>query len=94
MKKNVVLALICMILASAVSAQTAEINRGYIGISVGSAIPLSSFGKDGARTGGVLDAHFAYKLRRMQDWQCCFAASIIPLTCNHWLINWDRQFPV
>lgn len=64
MKKNIVLALICMIFTSAISAQTTEINRGYLGISLGSAIPLSSFGKDGAGTGGVLDAHFAYKLKK------------------------------
>ena len=63
MKKNIVFTAICMTIVSMVSAQT-EIDRGYIGISLGPAIPLGSFAKDGAGTGGVLDAHFAYKLKK------------------------------
>ncbi len=64
MKKNIAFTVICMVITSMVLAQTTEIDRGYIGISLGPAIPLSSFGKDGAGTGGVLDAHFAYKLKK------------------------------
>ncbi|HRP57062.1 hypothetical protein [Agriterribacter sp.] len=64
MKKNILFMVICMTIASIVSAQTTEIDRGYIGISLGPAIPLGSFVKDGTSTGGVFDAHFAYKLKK------------------------------
>lgn len=72
MKKNVMLTSILILLASIVFGQITEDRKGYIGISVGPAIPVGSFAsrntdnsKAGfASTGAIFDVSFAYKLKK------------------------------
>jgi hypothetical protein len=72
MKKNVMLTSILILLASIVFGQITEDRKGYIGISVGPAIPVGSFASKNtdnskagfASTGAIFDVSFAYKLKK------------------------------
>lgn len=63
MKKSVMLTSLMILIASIVFGQITEDRKGYIGISLGSSVPIGNFAKD-ANTGGILDALFAYTLKK------------------------------
>lgn len=72
MKKNVMLTSILILVVSIVFGQITEDRKGYIGISVGPAIPVGGFASKNtdnskaglATTGAIFDVSFGYKLKK------------------------------
>ncbi|MBX3238814.1 MAG: hypothetical protein KIT80_08540 [Chitinophagaceae bacterium] len=101
MKKNLTLTGILMLFIAVAFGQVTEDRRGYIGISVGSSMPIGNFASKNANaskaglatTGAIFDVSFAYKLKKNFGLAALLRGQYNPVDVQPLADRMNREFP-